>query len=396
MIKIEVNNISKFYKIYTTNFQKLIFNFISVPEDKKFYALRNVSFSLNEGDHLGIIGNNGSGKSTLLKILSGITKPSFGNYKLNGKVFSILELGLGFNDDFTGRENIELTYSLYGIESHQLKNYITNVYNFSELGNFFDMPVRKYSNGMKLRLAFSAAVYSNPKIFIIDEALSVGDIDFQKKCFDMINLLKKNGTSLIYVSHDLNSLKTVCNKAILIDGGSIVEFGNVEKICNLYLKKKFKNTNIKVSTDEKSNFEKCEIKKIFLTNKQNKKNNKFHINEEIIINLEVEFYENTNPTIGFMIKNKYGLEIFGTNTDLLNFYQDFKAGNVIIFKFKLTNNLNFGKYFLNCGIFEKNKNNFLHRKLNDTSFEVFNDKISTSTSVHGLLNLPVEFSFEKS
>ena len=396
---ISVNNISKYYLIERNKFDKLKHLFLKSFKGSKFFALTNLSFKLKKGDHLGIIGDNGSGKSTLLKILTGVTLPSNGNYSVKGKVFSILELGLGFNDNFSGKENIELSYSLYGIEKNNLKNYIENIIKFSELEKFFDRPVRTYSNGMRLRLAFAAAIFSNPNILIVDEALSVGDIDFQKKCFDKINEMKKRGTTLVYVSHDLNSVRSICSKAMLLSEGKIVAYDNADDVCNIYIKRNFKNINIienknnfsplkKINTNEV--FDKCNIKNIFLSS-DNIKKDKFFLNEEITVNIEVSFLEDTKPTIGIMIKNKIGIEVFGINTDHLDFKLSFKKNEIKIFKFKLNNYFASGIYFLNCGLFEKNKNNFLQRNLNSLKFEVLNNRNLKSTNIAGFLNIPVKF-----
>jgi lipopolysaccharide transport system ATP-binding protein len=394
---LKVNKISKYYVIHGSKFEKLKNIFFDLKENKKFYAISDISFDLNKGEHLGIIGKNGSGKSTLLKILTGVTHPSNGSFDIKGKIFSILELGLGFNDNFSGRENIELSYSLYGVKKENLSDYIKDIIYFSELELFFERPLRTYSNGMRLRLAFAAAIFSKPDILIIDEALAVGDIDFQKKCFDKINELKKNGTTLIYVSHDINSVKSICTKAILLSEGKLIVLDNADYVCDIYLKKNFKNTNlirnikknIEIESKENVSFEKCKIKRAFLSY-DNIETDKFVSNQDIFINIQINFFQNVKPTVGFMIKNKFGLEIFGINSDHLNFDKSFYKNDDIIFKFKLKNYFAPGVYFLNCGIFEKDKNNFLQRNMNNLSFEVFSNRTVKSTKIEGFLDLPVE------
>ena len=394
---LKVNKLSKYYVIHGSKFEKLKNIFFNIKENKKFYAISDISFDLNKGEHLGIIGKNGSGKSTLLKILTGVTHPSNGSFDIKGKIFSILELGLGFNDNFSGRENIELSYSLYGVTKENLADYIKDIIHFSELELFFERPLRTYSNGMRLRLAFAAAIFSKPDILIIDEALAVGDIDFQKKCFDKINELKKAGTTLIYVSHDINSVKSICTKAILLSEGKLVISDSADYVCDIYLKKNFKNTNlirnikkdIEIDLKENFSFEKCKIKKVFLSNDA-KETDKFFSNQDISINIQIIFFQNVTPTVGFMIKNKFGLEIFGINSDHLNFNKNFYKDDNITFRFKLKNYLAPGVYFLNCGIFEKDKNNFLQRNMNNFSFEVLSNKNVRSTKIEGFLDLPVE------
>lgn len=392
-----VNKLSKYYVIHGSKFEKLKNIFFNIKDDKKFYAISDISFDLNKGDHLGIIGKNGSGKSTLLKILTGVTHSSNGSFDIKGKIFSILELGLGFNENFSGRENIELSYSLYGITKENLAGYIKDIIQFSELELFFEKPLRTYSNGMRLRLAFAAAIFSKPDILIIDEALAVGDIDFQKKCFDKINELKKAGTTLIYVSHDINSVKSICTKAILLSEGELVISDSADYVCDIYLKKNFKNTNlirnikkdIEIDSKENFSFEKCKIKRVFLSD-DTKESDKFFSNQDIFINIQINFFQNVTPTVGFMIKNKFGLEIFGINSDHLNFNKNFYKDDNITFRFKLKNYLAPGVYFLNCGIFEKDKNNFLQRNMNNFSFEVLSNKSVRSTKIEGFLDLPVE------
>ena len=392
-----VNKLSKYYVIHGSKFEKLKNIFFNIKDDKKFYAISDISFDLNKGDHLGIIGKNGSGKGTLLKILTGVTHSSNGSFDIKGKIFSILELGLGFNENFSGRENIELSYSLYGITKENLAGYIKDIIQFSELELFFEKPLRTYSNGMRLRLAFAAAIFSKPDILIIDEALAVGDIDFQKKCFDKINELKKAGTTLIYVSHDINSVKSICTKAILLSEGELVISDSADYVCDIYLKKNFKNTNlirnikkdIEIDSKENFSFEKCKIKRVFLSD-DTKESDKFFSNQDIFINIQINFFQNVTPTVGFMIKNKFGLEIFGINSDHLNFNKNFYKDDDITFRFKLKNYLAPGVYFLNCGIFEKDKNNFLQRNMNNFSFEVLSNKSVRSTKIEGFLDLPVE------
>jgi lipopolysaccharide transport system ATP-binding protein len=214
--------------------ESIISVFQSKSKEEDFCALRNISFKNEEGEAVGIIGKNGAGKSTLLKILSKITHPTEGRIELNGRLASLLEVGTGFHQELTGRENIFLNGSILGLKSKEIKARFDNIVDFSGVEKFIDTPLKHYSSGMQLRLAFAVASYLDPEILIIDEVLAVGDAEFQKKCIGRMNEVSKSGRTLLFVSHDMNSVLSLCTSAVLLEKGSFVVKGPASEVVQRY------------------------------------------------------------------------------------------------------------------------------------------------------------------
>lgn len=217
-------------------------NFFSFKKKKKkskdeFWALSDVSFNVEKGEVIGLIGSNGAGKSTLLKVVSGVMKPTKGKVIVNGAISPMIELGAGFDAELTARENIYLNGSILGYSKEFLDQKFDEIVEFSELKDFLDAPVRNFSSGMVAKLAFSIATIVNPEILIVDEILSVGDIKFQEKSKGKMMEMIKGGTTVLYVSHDLESIMNLCNKVVWLEHGKIIAFGETEKICSEYYKK---------------------------------------------------------------------------------------------------------------------------------------------------------------
>lgn len=233
---IEVNNVSKIYKLFDRPFDKVIEAF-SITKKKhyhEFYALNNISFSVKKGETFGIIGTNGSGKSTLLKILTGVVTPNTGNVQVNGKISALLELGAGFNPKYTGMENIYLNGTTMGYTRAEMDERIQSILEFADIGDFIYQPVRSYSSGMFARLAFAVAINVEPEVLIVDEALSVGDVFFQNKCFKKFDELKNRGITILFVSHDMSSVKQMCSRALWIERGVQQMYGDCVEVCNAY------------------------------------------------------------------------------------------------------------------------------------------------------------------
>lgn len=237
-IAISVENVEKSFKIYKdkgfTLKERILF-FKSRNAYVKNNILRGISFDIEKGDILGIVGKNGSGKSTLLKLITKIIYPDSGSIKINGKVSSLIELGAGFHPDMTGRENIYINASIYGLTKKEIDSKLDTIIKFSELEEFIDSPIRTYSSGMYMRLAFSVAINVEAEILLIDEILSVGDANFQAKCFRKMQELKDSGITIVIVSHDLHTMKELCNKVIWIESGKIKENGNADIVISKYL-----------------------------------------------------------------------------------------------------------------------------------------------------------------
>ena len=237
-IAISVENVEKSFKIYKdkgfTLKERILF-FKSRNAYVKNNILRGISFDIEKGDILGIVGKNGSGKSTLLKLITKIIYPDSGSIKINGKVSSLIELGAGFHPDMTGRENIYINASIYGLTKKEIDSKLDTIIKFSELEEFIDSPIRTYSSGMYMRLAFSVAINVEAEILLIDEILSVGDANFQAKCFRKMQELKNSGITIVIVSHDLHTMEKLCNKVIWIESGKIKRSGIPNEVLKEYI-----------------------------------------------------------------------------------------------------------------------------------------------------------------
>lgn len=233
MIKVE--GISKRFKLYRSPADRLKEIIFQKKYHKDFVALDNISFEVGSGQILGIIGQNGAGKSTLLKILSGIVIPDTGSIRIDGKVTGLLEFGTGFNTEMTGLENIYLNGTLIGMTKDEIDQKKQVIIDFSELGEFISEPIKTYSSGMTMRLAFSIAIHADPTCFLVDEALAVGDAYFQHKCMRKIQEFRTNGGSIIFVSHDTNAVITLCDYALLLEHGKMISYGIPRSIVDLYI-----------------------------------------------------------------------------------------------------------------------------------------------------------------
>ncbi|MCI8307705.1 MAG: ABC transporter ATP-binding protein [Lachnospiraceae bacterium] len=201
---------------------------------KEFWALRNVSFTIEKGDRVAIIGSNGAGKSTILKIIAGVLKPTEGSVKSYGKIVPLLELGAGFDPQYTGAENIYLYGAILGYKKDFIDEKFNKIVKFSELGDFINVPVKNYSSGMKARLGFSIATVVEPEILILDEVLSVGDVKFRKKSLRKVNRMMSSGVTVLFVSHSMNQIRKVCNKAIVLEQGGLKFYGDLEEAITIY------------------------------------------------------------------------------------------------------------------------------------------------------------------
>lgn len=235
-IAIKVEKLSKLYKLYDNPMDRLKES-LSLSKKiycKEHYALKNISFEVKKGDAVGILGKNGSGKSTLLKILTGVLNETEGSKVVNGKISAILELGAGFNPEYTGIENVYLNGTMMGYSKEEMEERIPRVIEFADIGEFINQPVKTYSSGMFARLAFAVAINVEPDILIVDEALAVGDTRFQIKCIEKMKSLKESNTTILFVSHAIEQVKRFCNQAIWIDSGEIKQIGLASEVCDIY------------------------------------------------------------------------------------------------------------------------------------------------------------------
>lgn len=259
---VEVNNVSKCYFIYDNPKYRLIGPLINKTrkilglQEKKYYrehwALKDLNFSIERGDSVGVVGKNGAGKSTLLQMLTGTLSPTSGEINVNGRIAALLELGAGFNPEFTGQENIYMNASILGLSKDEIDSRYNEIVEFADIGDFINQPVKTYSSGMYVRLAFAVAANIQPDILIVDEALAVGDIRFQLKCLKHMNELKENGTTILFVSHSPEQVKRFCNKAIWIDSGSIRASGSANDVCDKYNDFMYKIQHVENADDSRS------------------------------------------------------------------------------------------------------------------------------------------------
>ena len=328
-------------------------------ELEDFWAVRNVSFELKKGDRLGIIGHNGSGKSTTLKMLSRITTPTEGRISMEGRVASLLEVGTGFHPELTGRENIYLNGSILGMTRSEIRAKFDEIVDFSGVEKFLDTPVKRYSSGMYVRLAFSVAAHLNPEILVVDEVLSVGDAEFQKKCIGkMQDISSDSGKTILFVSHNLRAVQLLCNKGLLLDHGQMEYFGTITETASKYIegREKFTQVPLDQRTDRKGSgelrFVSCKIK-----SEDGKEAAFLPLGQGLIFELAIEFTKDTllDPHVEIRIFSSGDLKVGSLNFRNLGVLPQFKKGintvrfhlpknpfypdNYVINLFSSTNNL---------------------------------------------------------
>lgn len=355
--QIIVQNLGKKYKRYTSRWARLSewLSFGRLQAHQATWVLRNLNFQLEQGESLGVIGVNGAGKSTLLKLLTRTSVPSEGSIAINGRVAALLELGMGFHQDFSGRVNALMTCQMMGYSSEEAHELIEDIKQFSELGEYIDQPVRVYSTGMQVRLAFSAATVTQPEILIVDEALSVGDAYFQHKCIGRIREYRDRGTTLLFVSHDPGAVKSLCSRAILLDGGTIIKDGAPDSVLDYYnsvIARKNNEEKIRQVTGEdgrvttRSGNGNARITQVDITNTCGKSVRTILVGEEIVLRLSVAFYKDmANPTVGILFRDRMGNDVYGTNTSHLGHKMlAVQSGNCYEYHFSLTLNVGVGNY----------------------------------------------------
>lgn len=342
---LEVKNLTKVYKIYKNNTQRLLEAITNRNLHIKHYANKNISFELYQGETLGIIGLNGAGKSTLLKMLANVVEPTSGEIIINGKLSALLELGTGFNVQMNGIDNIYLNGMLLGMQRQEIDSKLDEIISFSELKNYIKSPLSTYSSGMLMRLAFSIALFSESNILLVDEALSVGDAHFSQKCTQALKERKKHNLSIIYVSHDLNSLKILCDRVILLNSGEIVSQGNAESVMRAY---NYLISNLDANLclqEEKENYgnEKASIIDVKML-QFGSETNIFTSGDNFTISVLFKANESLEDlSVGIMIRDKLGLDIFGTNTALLE--KDINIRKDEVKKVYFSGKLNIGSGF---------------------------------------------------
>ena len=353
---IQVTNLSKAYKQYSTRWSRLaewLIPFAEMRHQLK-WVLQDINFKVQPGEAVGIIGINGAGKSTLLKIITGTTQATTGSVQVNGHVAALLELGMGFHSDFTGRQNAIMAGQLLGLHNDEIAELMPEIEGFAEIGDYIDQPVRVYSSGMQVRLAFSVATAWRPDILIVDEALSVGDAYFQHKSFDRIREFRKLGTTLLIVSHDKAAIQSICDRAILLNDGKIAMQGEPEAVMDYYnaMLANHQNQTVKQEVTEEGKVQtisgtgEAMITEITLLNESNEPIEVVNVGQPVKLKLVVEAKKNISEIVlGYMIKDRLGQPMFGTNTYHLNHkLTDVPAGAVTTLIFGFSVNLGPGTY----------------------------------------------------
>jgi ABC-type polysaccharide/polyol phosphate transport system ATPase subunit len=369
-VRIKVKDVTKVFKLYSTPTDRVkeALNPFRKQYHKDFYALNTVSFDIRSGETVGIVGKNGSGKSTLLKILTGVLTPSQGTINLDGKVSALLELGAGFNQEYTGIKNIYLNGTLMGYSKEEMDAKLDNIVSFADIGDYINQPVKTYSSGMFVRLAFAVAINVDPDILIIDEALAVGDTRFQLKCMDKFLEFKQKGIAIIFVSHDTNSIKKFCDRTLWINEGNLIEDGDTDTVTDKYLdylklldaqyniiEKEQKVEERNTETEEDKKVDIAEIREVSLFNRKGEKLTNIKHGEEVYA--KIDYYVNdinvTNPVLGLSISRIDNLYICGVNTMLDKKKIPWKKGmNSYVLEYK-NFNLVGGSYYFDVALFDQ-------------------------------------------
>lgn len=376
-IAIQVSNLKKIYKLYDKPSDRLKETFgLSKGRYKEHYALNGVNLSIFQGETVGIIGTNGSGKSTILKIITGVLSPTQGEVTANGRISALLELGAGFNQEYNGIENIFLNGTMMGFSEKEIQEKLPEILKFADIGDYVYQPVKTYSSGMFVRLAFAVAINIDPEILIVDEALSVGDVFFQAKCYHKFEEFKKLGKTIVFVSHDLSSISKYCDRVFLLNQGKLLGEGSAKEMIDAYKRVLVGQYAIPEEDQEGSllndaglnaaaagvmgiNPEKLEygsgqarIREFFITDDKDVKTTAVIKGTSFTVHVKVEFQERVvAPIFAFSFKNIRGTEITGTNSMIEKAYlEPAEAGSVKEVTFTQRMSLQGGEYLLSLGV----------------------------------------------
>ena len=353
---ITVTNLGKAYKQYPTRWSRLA-EWVSPTHTQRHtlkWVLQDINFTVKPGEAVGIIGINGAGKSTLLKIITGTTQPTTGSIHITGRVAAMLELGMGFHPDFTGRQNVIMAGQLLGYSLQDIIRLMPEIEAFADIGGYIDQPVRVYSSGMQMRLAFSVATAQRPDVLIIDEALSVGDASFQHKSFDRIREFRKQGTTLLIVSHDKGAIMAICDRAILLNAGKLAMEGEPETVMDYYnaMLAGHQNQEVKQEVTDAGKVQtmsgtgEVTLNELVLLDAAGQQIEMVAVGQAVSLRVTITCHTQIEElVVGYMIKDRLGQPIFGTNTH----HHNHKLNNVqenknIEFHFDFQANLGPGSY----------------------------------------------------
>lgn len=366
-IVIKVDNLTKAYKLYEKNSDRLKELFFSGKKSfhQLHYALNNISFDIRKGENVGIIGVNGSGKSTLLKILTGVVSQTSGSVQVNGKISALLELGAGFNPEYTGLENIYLNGTVMGYTREEIESKIPDIIEFADIGDFINQPVKTYSSGMFARLAFAVAINVEPEILIVDEVLSVGDTRFQIKCMDRMKQMMSGGTTVLFVSHDINAIRRFCTSVIWLNKGQMVRFGEVNSVADEYLDflkagedfiPQMKREHIELPDFKPNDEQIAEIVGFYVRNSKGELVSEFRLDEPIEIEVVYDVYQVNipDPVLGVAVLSIDGDYVCGLNTLLDNVKIPWNYGrNRMLLHYTFGVRAIGGRYYFDAALFEQ-------------------------------------------
>ncbi len=403
---IQADDLGKAYQMYDKPMHRVWDLFLpGGPRYREFWAVRNLYLDIPHGATVGIIGENGAGKSTLLKLLTGITQPTTGSVRVQGRVSSLLELGAGFHPEFTGRENIRLNCSILGMSEEEIAERFEGIIEFSELGDFIDRPVKTYSSGMYVRLGFAVAASVDPDILLIDEALSVGDEHFRGKCTNRLNEFREQGKTTVFVSHDIGAVKSMCQHVVLMDQGEVLEQGPAEKVADEYLKRAHARGNERLSALNRGTNEyprwgtgELETLEIEMRAADGSAGHVFHTGQPFRVEIPWRAHEAAQqPVFGIGIYRSDGTYINGSN----HFWREtpihlgsVAAGEegVVEMDFECMP-LRAGQYYLTTVLYDHSKAapTAIDHREHAVTFEV----IDAAGHQHGLLYLPTRWSVKR-
>ncbi len=423
---IQVKHITKTYKLYEKHSERVkeAFHPFRRKYHKSFNALTDVSFEVNPGDTVGIVGRNGSGKSTILQIICGISQPTVGEIIVDGRISALLELGAGFNPEFTGRENVYLNASILGLERKEIDACFKQISDFADIGEFIDQPVKSYSSGMYVRLAFAVAINVNPDILVVDEALSVGDTLFQAKCYAKFQEFQKKGVTILFVTHALDLITRYCNKAYLLDHGHLHASGSAKEVADEYNRMQFKasckianNSSLAKGSDLTAIIgvdQGQEWRGLFRVNpNENRygnglakivgagifslddkpvqslwKGQDYDFRMKVMFNAKIE-----DPVFAYTIKDIKGFDISGTNTMFQKIDTGkFKANDQVLVSFRQNMILSAGSYLISfgCAGYENGEYVIYERRYDYMVFDVLSDRANV-----GFLDLESEITMQR-
>jgi lipopolysaccharide transport system ATP-binding protein len=394
---ISVQNVSKMYQLYEKPLDRLLDTLpFHRPRASEFWALRDVTFQVNKGEVYGIMGPNGSGKSTLLQIVSGILQPTTGRVLCSGRIAALLELGAGFNPEFTGRENVFLNGEIIGLSRAEIQKIFPRIEDFAGIGRFMDRPVKEYSTGMYVRLAFSTAIHVHPEILIVDEALAVGDAIFSARCVQKFEELRERGVTVLLVSHDLGLVKRLATRAAFMLDGRLVMEGSPKDVVNRYVgyvldwerrTQASENAHAPDAVAANSTFRHGDgvsrVTDVQLTDGSGEPTRSFRRGDVIRLRITGQFQRAApSPVAGVLIRNRIGVDVFGTNTRIEECdLGPFDAGDILEVEFELDCLLSRGEYTVTVAL------QHWDGRSQDWLDDVIDFQVIDTRDVAGVLNL---------